>query len=199
MQRPQRRGHEREQQLLGLGAPAALVRASLDAAADEVAHARLAYGLASAYGGAALGPGQLGLAGVEIDASWRAVVRGLIKEACVGETLGVVEALAAAEQARAELRGLLTRIAADEQRHAALAWRCLAWLLGGAEAGEQTWALDLLDATISSWRPPTTGRARPRDGVVAGPARARLHREAIRELLEPLAASVRASHASASS
>jgi hypothetical protein len=159
-------------QLLSLGAPPELLRATARAALDEVAHARLAYGLASAYGGARMGPGSLDLRGALAKASWREVVRGLIVEACVGETLNVAEAMAAIdEQPTAAIRAVLERIAADELRHAQLAWRTLAWLLRGADDHDRRWAIGVLDHAIG------------RVGTTGSP----IHREAARRVLAPVA------------
>src|SRR5262249_43755535 len=116
--------------LLALGAPATLVADAQRAGADEVDHARLAYGLASAYAGRTLGPGPLDLHALALGADVQAVVRSLVIEGCVGETLGVAEALALRDHAvDAALRAVHARIAADEQRHAELSWQALAWLL----------------------------------------------------------------------
>jgi hypothetical protein len=185
-------------QLMALGAPPELLRASKQAARDEVEHARLAYGLASAYGNVQIGPGQLDLRGVMHTASWREVVGGLIEEACVGETLGVAEAIAAAEAARVPaVRAVLERIAADEQRHAQLAWRSLAWLLREVSEVERAWAQALLERTISSVGKPSgasDGLHRPADGVLGAARRAQVHRAARSQVLAPLAQALR-SHA----
>jgi hypothetical protein len=176
-------------QLLALGAPPQLVRASKRAALDEIEHARLAYGLASAYGGTAIGPGQLELRGLSVSASWREVVAGLIEEACVGETLGVAEAMAAAESARVPaVRVVLERIADDELRHAQLAWRSLAWLLREADDADRAWAQALLERAIEAVGEASvsSGTHRPADGILGGSARARLHREASSRVLAPL-------------
>jgi hypothetical protein len=176
-------------QLLALGAPPELVRASKQAALDEIEHARLAYGLASAYGKRAIGPGQLELRGLSVSASWREVVAGLIEEACVGETLGVAEAMAAAESARVPaVRVVLERIADDELRHAQLAWRSLAWLLREADDADRAWAQALLERAIEAVGEASvsSGTHRPADGILGGSARARLHREASSRVLAPL-------------
>lgn len=123
-------------QLLALGAPADLLRDTQQAALDEVEHARLAYGLASACLGEPLGPGPLDLHGAAPSYGLTEVVRGLVREGCVGETVGAAEAAEAARRCvDPHLRAVLERIAADEARHAALAWRSLRWLLqsGGPE------------------------------------------------------------------
>ncbi len=80
-------------ELLALGAPPALLRATHEAAADEVVHARLAYSLASAYAGEPIGPGRLCVTGVAPSTDERAIVRALVREACVGETVAAAEAL----------------------------------------------------------------------------------------------------------
>lgn len=117
-------------ELLGLGAPADLIADTQRAAADEVRHARLAFGLASAYAGAPVGPGPLDLRGVVVGGGARAFLHALIDEACVGETLGAAEAAVAATRVDDPLlAATLAGIADDEARHAALAWRTLRWLV----------------------------------------------------------------------
>ncbi len=117
-------------ELLALGAPADLLADTQRAMADEIAHARLAFGLASAFGGAPVGPGPLDLAGVVPETEPIAVLRRLVAEACVNETICVGDALAALDETPhpAEVP-VLERIITDETRHAALAWRTLGWLL----------------------------------------------------------------------
>lgn len=136
-------------QLLALGAPPGLLRATSQAAVDEVEHARLAYGLASAYGGVPVGPGRLDLRGPDMSTNWRDVVRDLIEEACVGETLSVAQALEDAQHAETpKVRAVLERIAADELRHAQLAWRALAWMLREADDVNRAWAIAVLERAI---------------------------------------------------
>ena len=116
-------------QLLALGAPAALVEASQQAALDEVRHAELCFGLASSYLGREVGPGALPVGGIG-DVDWRDVVRSTFREGCVGETTA---ALVAQEQRSecwdAEVGEVLDVIASDEADHAALAWRFISWAL----------------------------------------------------------------------
>ncbi|MFZ5477771.1 MAG: ferritin-like domain-containing protein [Myxococcota bacterium] len=117
-------------QLLALGAPPDLVLDTQRAAADEVRHARLAYGLATAYGGRPVGPGPLALADAAPALDAAGTMRALVDEACVGEVCGAAEALVAAEACDdPAVAAILREIAADEARHAALAWRTLRWLL----------------------------------------------------------------------
>ena len=115
-------------QLMQLGAPPELLLETQRAAADEVRHAQLAFGLASAFAGTPLTAGPLPTAGA-LDVELTAIVRAHLLDACVNETVAAI--LAADELGRAtgpEAR-VLRVIAADEARHAELAWKTLAWLL----------------------------------------------------------------------
>jgi hypothetical protein len=117
-------------QLLALGAPAELVVASQQAMADETKHARMAFALASAYGGREVGPGALAIEGSLDGDEPDAFVATLLREGCIGETRAAVEAREELEDTRdPAVRAVLETIARDETRHAELAWRTLAWLL----------------------------------------------------------------------
>jgi hypothetical protein len=117
-------------QLLALGAPSSLVDACTQALADETAHTKLCFRLASAYAGRALGPGPL-----DVNHSLEAttlvdVVELVIAEGCFGETSATLEALEAAESATDPVvAAAYARIARDEQRHAELAFRFVRWAL----------------------------------------------------------------------
>ncbi|PCC75319.1 hypothetical protein SAMN02745121_03958 [Nannocystis exedens] len=118
-------------QLLAHGAPPGLVQEACAAQLDEVAHARLIFALAGDYAGAPVGPGPLAtddaLGG---PGDLAAVVAAVVREGCVGETLAAAELdLAARTCEDPALAATLRRIAADEQRHAALAWRTVQWAL----------------------------------------------------------------------
>lgn len=177
-------------ELLALGAPPELLLAAQRAGADEVEHARLAYGLASACAGRAIGPGPLSLEGVRPALDPAAILEALVAEACVGETLGAVEARAAAEQVRAPaLRAALLRIAEDEERHAALGWRTLRWMLDErpelAERASRAFA-----RATARLRALPPGPAAPAHGLLGPDARERLYDAAIREVVTPCAAAV---------
>lgn len=118
-------------QLLALGAPAALVGEAHRAALDEMEHARLAYGVASRLAGRAIGPGPLlEAATAPLGAGVAEVVEALVEEGCVGEALGAAEGREIAQRAGdPALAATFARIAADEERHAALSWRALSWML----------------------------------------------------------------------
>jgi hypothetical protein len=123
--------------LLAAGAPADLVALAHQAALDEVQHARLCFALASRYAGEEIAPGQFPLGReVSVDASLASIAVSTIEEGCIGETMAAV--IAAEQLARAAdpaVRAALARIAADEARHAELAWRTVAWAVqaGGSE------------------------------------------------------------------
>jgi hypothetical protein len=123
-------------QLLSLGAPAELLADTSAAMQDELIHARLAFGLASAYAGEPIGPGPLAVDGALDDVELEEIVGTLFEEGCVGETFAAV--VAQQERARAcdpVVRGVLSQIASDEQRHGLLAWRALSWMLS-SERGD---------------------------------------------------------------
>jgi hypothetical protein len=124
-------------ELMAAGAPADLVADAHRAALDEVRHAQIAFGLASALGGAPVGPGPMPCATPAIRTDLASFAAGVAAEGCVHETIA---ALVAAARARAAtvpaVAEALATIAEDEARHAELAWRTLAWALaaGGDEA-----------------------------------------------------------------
>lgn len=117
-------------QLLSLGAPPELVEATTQALADETAHTKLCFNLASAYAGSPVGPGPLDVTGSLEISSLAEIVDLVIVEGCFGETSAVLEALAGADAASDPvIRAAYTQIAADEQRHAELAFRFVRWAL----------------------------------------------------------------------
>jgi hypothetical protein len=122
--------------LLAFGAPAELVEGAERAMSDEIEHARLCFGLASAYAGAPLGPSVMNLQGVAPSASLAAAAAAAVREGAINETIA---ALAATEQAgRATdptVRHVLERIARDEANHAELAWRFVHWALAAGDVG----------------------------------------------------------------
>jgi len=116
-------------ELLAVGAPVALVEQSQRAGQDEIAHARVCFALASAYG-AEVGPGPLPLVGIRLREDLVAVAASTVVEGCVGETYAAL----CAQEARATCiepvaAMVLDQIAGDEARHAALAWQFVAWAI----------------------------------------------------------------------
>jgi hypothetical protein len=118
-------------QLISMAAPPELLRACQDAMLDETRHAQLAFGLASRFASAPVGPSTLDLDRALSDATIESILRDVVLEGCLGETRAAAEARAAAARCeQPEIRAVLEQIAEDEERHAALAWRFVAWLLG---------------------------------------------------------------------
>lgn len=127
-------------QLLALGAPADLVRDTQLANVDEVKHAELCLGLASAYFGEPVEPTGLPFpAPIVIEADLAAIAAESAMEACIGETVATVQAMdALANTTDPAVREVLRATVEDEARHAELGWRFLAWALdNGGEATRQ--------------------------------------------------------------
>jgi hypothetical protein len=112
--------------MLALGAPASLVAGAQMAALDEVEHARIAFALASAFAGHAIGPGPLPIAR-QRPATLRALVSDAIAEGCINEAAAALALREEAQTASPVMRALLDRIAEDEERHAALSYATVAW------------------------------------------------------------------------
>ncbi len=140
--------------LLRMGAPPELLRETVVAGRDEVAHACACFRLASVHLGQALQPGPLAARGrsrhdtprTDVGEATREQSLGprphlnigkidlkkfacaLFLEGCVGETIASLTAMRAAREAVCpHTRALLQTIADDEARHAALAWQTLAF------------------------------------------------------------------------
>jgi len=115
-------------QLLSFAAPAELVQQAQLASLDELRHADFCFEMASRYAGMPLRPGPLSVAGALDDLSLAGLVRSNLLEGCIGETLAAEQLRRrAAETDDPKLRAALLGIAEDETRHAALAFRILAW------------------------------------------------------------------------
>ena len=140
--------------LLSMGAPASLVRDAQRALADEIRHAELSFGLAARYAGHPVGPTALDVD--DAPAGRRDPARVLadtVREGCVGETVAALLAARAAEVAvDPEVKAALTEIAADEARHAELAWRTVAWALGAGDPALRS-AIEEAFATATATAP----------------------------------------------
>lgn len=116
-------------ELMSVGAPADLLADTATAMRDEVRHAELAFALAGRFGAEAVQPGPLHT-GPARGTSLEDVVVATVREGCVGETLAAAHAELAAQRASDPVVvSALKEIAADEARHAALAWRVVQWAL----------------------------------------------------------------------
>ncbi len=153
-------------ELVALGAPADLVAAAQRALGDEIEHAALAFGIASALLETPCGPGPLDVgAAPSFRAEPIAIAVATVLEGCVNETLSACLALAERDAATVpEVRAALDRIARDEVEHAALSWRIVTWLIqkhgapvrdavrsafDGARANVSTASIDGVDPVIA--------------------------------------------------
>lgn len=117
--------------LMAVGAPADLVTAAQSALSDEIQHARACFDLASTYAGQPRGPGAFSLdRAFEGKHDLISLALSTFEEGCVNETIAAIEAEVAYSLTELPLvRQTLGQIAADETRHATLAWDTLAWCI----------------------------------------------------------------------
>jgi hypothetical protein len=117
-------------QLLQLGAPADLIEGAERAMADEILHARLCFAQATRYRGKPVGPSPLPTEGCLQASDFESVVRMVVREGCIGETVAAVEAAEAlAHSSDPRTRAALAIITRDETRHAELAWEFIRWAI----------------------------------------------------------------------
>lgn len=184
-------------ELMAIGAPPTLLLDTQHASADEVKHAQLAFALASRFAGVALAPAPLPLDAVRPRVGAAAIISALLREACIGETVGVAEArLAAAQCTDPGIRAALTVIVEDETRHAALAWRTLRWMLDTFPALHEVAeiaAQDGIRALLQSDLPALTHC--PAVGLLSADVRRELREATIRDVILPCLSAVLSSHA----
>ncbi len=175
--------------LLAVGAPPDLVGETHRAALDEIDHASTMYRLGSAFRGEALGPGALDLADAPPPSTrLDEIAREALFEGCVGE---VAAALVLREEANRAPNALMARMldamAADEERHAELAFRTLAWAVAQSPAivgaAIETALGQLVDESTRHIPAETTRAALP--FVTTAVERASLRQRAIAEVTLP--------------
>jgi len=117
--------------LMRQGAPPELIEQAHVAALDEVRHARHGFAIASAIGGTPVGPGPFPLGpSVPLAPDLVAVAVEAALDGCIGETVASLLAWEAAMVCEEPaIREVLRGIAEDEQRHALLGWRTVAWAI----------------------------------------------------------------------
>lgn len=116
--------------LLSLGAPPDLIHGAARAMAEETEHARLAFGLATAFGGSAMGPARLDVAGALGATDLVELAVATFLEGCIAEGIASAEAAIAATYAvDPAVRAVQERIAIEEGHHAELGWKTIAWAL----------------------------------------------------------------------
>jgi hypothetical protein len=177
--------------LLAHGAPADLVAAAQRAAADELRHARACFSLASAYAGRSIGPGPMPLGpSAPVAATWVELAAWTVHEGCVGETVAAWLATEIAGSATdPAVRAVMEAIAADELRHAELAWSVVRW--ASAEGGAPVRAAiadAFARASISA--PASFGAVCPAHGLLDGSATTAAMQRALHDLVRPCAAAL---------
>lgn len=119
--------------LLALGAPSRLVERASSAIADEIRHARSAFGLATSYAGAPVGPADLAPP-VEHALDPGAVLERWIDHVCIEHATRALASSVAAQHVRdPAVRTFVAGMAEDDSVHADLGWRVVAWLLEAFE------------------------------------------------------------------
>lgn len=140
-------------QLVALGAPAWLVEKTQAALADEIRHATRTFAFVG------VGPGPLPEAVMPFASKDVAadLAKDVFRGGCIGETLAAHEAADLAEKAPLpELRAYYTDIAADEARHAALAYETAVWLRSRFPSAKAE-----LDAAVQAFRANPDARLAP--------------------------------------
>ena len=116
--------------LMSLGSPPGLLVTSQEAGIDKIKHAKLFFGFASAFIGTELAPGPLNVEGCLDETDIRFITQSLIKEGCIGETIGAMEVRFRAHHAEdPAIKAALTQVALDETNHAQYAWETLEWIV----------------------------------------------------------------------
>lgn len=150
-------------ELEAVGAPAALVGDAREALEDERVHARLAGELVRHFGGDG-SPGPLDPERPAHTALFDVLV-GVARDGCLAETLSAAECAFALEATRdPAVRARLQVLSEDEARHAALAWRTLAWGLPRLPERQQKAVL----AVFTEWEPPERPEVPEGIGIASG-------------------------------
>jgi len=124
--------------LMTNNAPPDLVRDSLRAALDEVEHATTSFKVASLLSGEIIEPGPLPPSSHNFETDIYGLMTRTFDEGCIDETLSAVVAAAEADSYASSIKETdikllmpeLSKIARDEARHAALAFRTIHWGCG---------------------------------------------------------------------
>ena len=176
--------------LMHFGAPADLIDRTMLAGREEVAHAELAFAVASAMAGHPVGPGRYSLDALPSPTTLAAFAAETALEGCLGE--GLASLLAREGAVRAEdpvLRDVLDTIAHQEAGHALLAWRTVRWAIevGGAPVRESVARVfqDALQQGIAVPESPEADHARW--GLLSRTAAEALGRRALAEVMLPAA------------
>ena len=117
-------------QLMHLGAPLHLVVESQQASLDEARHTEFCLEQSTSYLGPLPELRRIDMRDALSELSLRELLVSNIIEGCIGETLAAARARAQSIVTKDEgLARSLRKLSVDEERHAALAWKILGWLL----------------------------------------------------------------------
>lgn len=183
-------------QLLHVGAPRELLVACQQAMADETEHARLCFELASVYLDRDIGPGVLPVDAALAGTNLERIVRLVMREGCIGETIAAQEAAEAAACAEdVAVLSVLERIHRDERAHAELAWRFVAWALTRGVANvravvaDELWlvARELQRGVEAGQGPQADDLVLSHHGILNAPTRAELRRAVLTDIVLPCA------------
>ena len=179
-------------QLLGLGAPSHLLAQTTAAMQDEIRHARFGFGVLASLG-SATGPQALAVDGaLDGEPSLDRVLRLCVREGMIGETLAALELMASADlTSLPRFKERLTSIAADEARHAQLAYAFAAWAVQRDPS-----LMDVIDEEIAAWQCGSAPTAEGLElwGIIGAADRRAIQRDGfewvVRPLVEQLGATV---------
>lgn len=187
--------------LLAHAAPPELLDSAHVAARDEIRHAQLCYGIASAFAERPIGPGPLAISQHARALTLEDLAVECFRDGCVNET---VAALAVMEGARlaatASLRETLTAIGTDETAHAELSYRILDWALatgGAALHARLTAELALVHAELATTQLPAAPHADHDEGsgLLHPSTAASLRRRVLAEVVIPCTEALLGRHA----
>jgi hypothetical protein len=179
-------------ELVALGAGPELLEQAHAALVDETRHARVCFALASAYAGRPMGPGPLDVTGALSDLRLEHIVLTAIEEGCIGETIAAAEAAEASRRAADPMiAAVLHDISEDEARHAALAWRFVAWALEHSPSDVRERIARELERVAELRALPEAPDEQPAElaehGFVVGQSRAALGARVLDEVIRPCA------------
>jgi len=117
-------------QLMSIGAPSNLIMRSQQASIDEIEHAKMCYGFASEFMETKIYPGLLDVDGSLEKTDMNVIIESVIRDGCIQETISAIEGHFRAHHATDEvIKSSLTKLAADETKHAQLAWDTIKWIV----------------------------------------------------------------------
>jgi len=178
-------------ELMAFGAPSELVAETIAAIEDERQHARICFTLASEYAGEDIGPGELDVEGALEAPSLTRSLATVVREGCIGETIAALEASELATHVVDPLlREVLERIAADERRHAELAWKFAQWAMSQNSGLAAVLELELaaVQGEIEDYAPLTSGLRSAelaRAGVLPESLRQAVRNAGLRQIVAP--------------